>query len=52
MRRTTHRRLPVVDDDGKLLGLLSLDDILSDLSEDFEEIGDLVRKEGPRSAAR
>jgi CBS domain-containing protein len=52
MRRSTHRRLPVVDDKEKLIGLLSLDDILNDLSEEFEEIGELVRKERPRSAAR
>lgn len=51
MRRGCHRRLPVVDDDGQLLGLITLDDVLSLLSEEFEEIGELVRKEGPSSAA-
>lgn len=50
MRRGGHRRLPVVDDDGKLLGLITLDDILDLLSEEFEEIGELVRKEGPTSS--
>lgn len=48
MRRGSHRRLPVVDDSGHLLGLVSLDDILDLLSEEFQEIGRLVRKEGSR----
>ena len=48
MRRGSHRRLPVVDDNGCLLGLVSLDDILDLLSEEFQEIGKLVRKEGSR----
>lgn len=51
MRRGSHRRLLVVDDDGKLLGLLSLDDILDLLSEEFEEIGKLVREESPNALA-
>ncbi len=51
MRRGSHRRLLVVDDDGRLLGLLSLDDILDLLSEEFEEIGKLVREESPNALA-
>ena len=51
MRRGSHRRLLVVDGDGKLIGLLSLDDILDLLSEEFEEIGKLVREESPNSLA-
>jgi CBS domain-containing protein len=51
MRRLSHRRLPVVDDDGHLVGLISLDDILDLLSEEFTEIGKLVRKEGPSALA-
>ena len=47
MRAGPFRRLPVVDDDGKLIGLVSLDDILDLLSEELSEIGRLVRKEGP-----
>ena len=39
MRAGKHRRLPVVDRTGKLIGLVSLDDILSLLSEEFAEIG-------------
>ena len=49
MRAGPFRRLPVVNHDGKLAGLISLDDILDLLSEEFTEIGRLVRKEGPDS---
>ena len=49
MRSGPFRRLPVVDCDGRLAGLVSLDDILDLLSEEFTEIGRLVRREGPAS---
>ncbi len=51
MRAGPHRRLPVVDENGRLVGLISLDDILDLLSEEFEEIGKLIRKEGPTALA-
>ena len=51
MRRGSHRRLGVVDENQKLVGLLSLDDILDLLSEEFEEIGKLVREESPNALA-
>lgn len=51
MRAGRFRRLPVVDAAGKLAGLLSLDDILDLLTEEFQEIGDLLRGESPRSLA-
>jgi CBS domain-containing protein len=52
MRAGPYRRLPVVDRNGKLLGLVSLDDILDLLSEEFAEIGRLVHNESPRVLAR
>jgi len=52
MRSGTFRRLPVVDRDGKLVGLLTLDDILDLLTEEFRQIGQLLQKEGPGSLAR
>lgn len=51
MRAGSYRRLPVVDQNGKLIGLVSLDDILDLLSEEFAEIGRLVRQESPESLA-
>ena len=51
MRRGPYRRLPVVDQQNQLIGLLSLDDVLMLLSEEFQEIGQLVGKEGPAALA-
>ncbi len=51
MRAGQFRRLPVVDAEGALVGLVSLDDILDLLAEEFREIGRLVQEEGPESLA-
>ena len=50
MRSGGFRRLPVVRADGTLVGLISLDDILSLLAEEFAQIGSLVEKEMPSRA--
>lgn len=47
MRSGSFRRLPVVARDGALLGLVSLDDILSLIAEEFREIGALTEREMP-----
>jgi CBS domain-containing protein len=47
MRRGPFRRLPVVDHADKLVGLLSIDDILDLLAEEFREIGALLKAERP-----
>ncbi len=52
MRVGAFRRVPVVDDDGCLVGLLSLDDILDLLAEEFVEIGRLIHEEEPSSLGR
>ena len=51
MRSGTFRRLPVVDGEGRLTGIISLDDILELLAEEFSEIGSLLRQEEPGSLA-
>ena len=48
MRSGRFRRLPVVAGEGKLAGLVSLDDVLMLLAEGFVEIGRLLQQETPR----
>ena len=45
MRQKAVRRLPIVDESGGLVGILTLDDLLELLSEEFHEIAKLVRNE-------
>jgi len=45
MRQKAVRRLPIVDENGGLVGILTLDDLLELLSEEFLEIAKLVRNE-------
>ena len=51
MRAGAFRRLPVVDEAGELVGLVTLDDILMLLCEEFNSIGALLARETPVSAA-
>jgi CBS domain-containing protein len=51
MRREGFRRLPVVDRGGTLVGLVSMDDVLMLLSDELEQIGQLVRCETPQFVA-
>lgn len=51
MRAGPFRRLPVVDNGGKLVGVVSLDDILELLIGEFNDIGKLLQKESPASLA-
>jgi CBS domain-containing protein len=48
MRSGRFRRLPVLDRDNRLIGLVTLDDILMFLAEEFEQIGRLLERETPR----
>lgn len=52
MRGTGVRRLPVVNDSGGLVGILTLDDLLELLSEELLELARLVRHEQKNEAAR
>lgn len=43
------RRAPLVDDDEELVGLVSLDDILYTLEEEFDAVGDVLEAQSPRA---
>ena len=45
MRQKAVRRLPIVNEGGGLIGILTLDDLLELLSEELLEIAKLVRNE-------
>lgn len=47
MRSGTFRRVVVVDADDKLIGILSLDDVLALLAEEMEAIGALLDRQEP-----
>lgn len=51
MRRQQCRRILVVDSDGKLTGLISIDDVLELLIDELQMIRVLLRAESPRSLA-
>jgi CBS domain-containing protein len=51
MRSGPFRRIPIVDADGTLVGLLSVDDVLELLREEFNEIAQLIAREGPAALA-
>jgi CBS domain-containing protein len=51
MCRGGFRRLPVVNREGTLVGLVSMDDMLMLLSEELAQIGQLVKRETPRGVA-
>jgi CBS domain-containing protein len=47
MRDGPFRRLPVVDHEGKLVGLLCLDDLLMKTAQELGEMGKIVQRETP-----
>ena len=50
MRAGSFRRLPVVNRKGELVGILSLDDVLQLLAEEFVHIGGVLQRRRPPGA--
>jgi CBS domain-containing protein len=48
MRMQGIRRIPVVNGEGALMGILSIDDVIQLLAEEMTELAKLVSKEQPR----
>ena len=51
MRSGPYRRLPVVNREGYLVGLVSLDDVVTLVAAEFGEISKLLRQESPEHLA-
>ena len=51
MRVGAFRRLPIVDEQGRLAGLVALDDILMLLATEFNRAGGVLERETPQAAA-
>lgn len=51
MRAASLRRLPVVDGEGRLAGVVTLDDVVELLAEEFGEIRRLLDQTSPRALA-
>ena len=49
MRTGRFRRVPVVDEENRLAGLVTLDDVLMLLGEELAQIGRLIKRETPRA---
>jgi CBS domain-containing protein len=47
MRAGRFRRIPVVGPDGRLCGILALDDVLAVVAAELAEIGPLLMREAP-----
>jgi len=47
MRAGRFRRLPVVGRDGRVIGVLALDDVLELVAQELADIGQLLRREAP-----
>lgn len=41
------RRIPIVDDDGKLTGIVTLDDLVATVGEELEKVSDTIESQSP-----
>jgi CBS domain-containing protein len=48
MQSASVRRLPVVNDAGELTGILSFDDVVVLLSEELDDLGEVLKTQSPR----
>jgi len=51
MRYKGVRRLPIVDKDGQLVGIVSIDDLLEVLAEEFSELAKIMAREQARESS-
>lgn len=47
MAESTVRRLPVVDDDGELVGIATLDDVVATAGEQLEDVATVIESQSP-----
>ncbi len=51
MRAHAVRRLPIVDSEDRMCGVVSVDDILMQMAEQFADVGRLLERQTPKAAA-
>jgi len=51
MRAGEFRRLPIINELGHLIGIVTLDDVLMSLAEELSEVSAVLKEETPRAAA-
>ena len=50
MRKNAIRRMPIVDREGKIVGIVAVDDLVQLLAEELAELGKLISREQAREA--
>jgi len=51
MQSESVRRLPVVDETGRLVGMVSLDDVVKQVAEDLHHVSNVIGESSPRVLA-
>ena len=47
MKRSSVRRIPIVDDEGKLTGIVTLDDLVVLLEGEMDDLAEVIKSEAP-----